>query len=181
MPNLQVKNIDRIKNEKKLHPANVLLISGVGCNVGKTTLGCRIIERLSRETKVIALKVSPHFHNLAGSLILLKGSDLLMIARETDKSSEKDRLRYLNAGVKDVYCVQGDDNSPTALAAGIKDNIPHSMPVVCETGGSGGTIQPGHIVHIRHGIGRRGQSCKHKTKTIFNNDQPENVDLNINR
>jgi hypothetical protein len=180
MANLQVKNIDRIGNEKKIHLSNVLLIYGEGRNVGKTTLGCRIIERLSRETKVIALKVSPHFHKLNGSLILLKGSDSLTIARETDKNSGKDSSRYLNAGAEEVYYIQSEDNGLALLAAWIRDNIPDSMPVVCESGGLSRAIQPGYIVHLRRGIGRNGQSHQQKTATIFNNDQPENVDIMIN-
>ena len=46
-----------------MHLANLLIISGSGKNVGKTLLACQIIKHFSRNSTVIGLKISPHFHN----------------------------------------------------------------------------------------------------------------------
>jgi hypothetical protein len=179
MSRLQVKYRVLMQNEVKYHLANVLLLSGEGRNVGKTTLGCRIIERLSGDTKVIALKVSPHFHTLTGSLVSLKDSDSLTIARETDKNSGKDSSRYLNAGASEVYYIQCNEDSLAVLASWINENISQNTPVICESGGLIRTIQPGYAVHIRNGIGRSEQPSRPYSETIYNNNHPESVDMNI--
>jgi hypothetical protein len=179
MSDLQIKNRIMVHKEKKLHLANVLLISGEGRNVGKTTLGCRIISVLSGNIKVVAIKVSPHFHPLTGSLEVLWQSESIVIAREWDKYSGKDSSRYFRAGAAEVYYVQCDETALPFLASWIRDNIPHDMPVICESGGLGRTIQPGYAVYIRHGAGRNEQSTQPNAETIFNNSHPENVDMNI--
>ena len=49
-------------NIQKANHNNILTISGTGKNVGKTSLACRIIHRLSATHKLTAVKISPHFH-----------------------------------------------------------------------------------------------------------------------
>lgn len=174
----QIKKVVSRPNELKLSLNNVLLIEGNGRNVGKTTLGCKLITKLSKDHKVVAIKVSPHFHQLTGSVIVLEEPGSIVIASEQDKDSGKDSSRYLNAGASEVFYVQCMSEGLVTLSLWLKDNINPEIPVVCESGGLGRIVRPGYNILIMSGIGE--QSFKSDFETIYNNDHPENVDTNIN-
>ena len=156
---------------------NVLLISGEGRNVGKTTLGCRLVNDLCYKNKVIVIKVSPHFHPLTGSLEIIKESSFFVIALETDKTSGKDSSRYLNAGAALVYYVQYKDQGLKLLSEWIQDQFSDEIPVICESGGLSEFITPGHSIHIRKGSGQNEYS--EEIEIIYNNLQPESIESNI--
>src|SRR5512138_1409282 len=123
MPELQIKNSDSANYSLKISLTNVLLISGEGRNVGKTSLGCRIVKRLSSITDAIAIKVTHHLHPLTDSLAVLSQSGSMMIAREYDADSDKDTSRYLTAGADQVYYIRCEEESLYTLASWIRDNI----------------------------------------------------------
>jgi len=59
---------------------NILLITGNGKNVGKTTLSCRIIENQNNEYDFIAVKISTHFHEYYyDDKIIFKNDDVIII------------------------------------------------------------------------------------------------------
>lgn len=175
----QSANIVSKPDSYKLGLSNVLLIAGDGRNVGKTTLGCRIVSRISGEMKVVAVKVSPHFHPLTDSLEVLYHYESIVIGRETNRTSGKDSSRYLNAGAAEVYYVQCKDDGLNILATWMKDNFAPSIPVICETGGLGTVIEPSYSIFMKSGTGNDEQSLVPNSETIYNNDHPENVETNI--
>jgi len=173
-------NSNPVQNEQKIRLANVLLISGDGRNVGKTTIGCRIIKKLSQKMNVIAVKVSPHFHNIAGSLVIIKELPSLMIARESDQSSGKDSSRFLQAGASEVLYVQCRENSFPDLARWIYENLSSETPVIVESGGLKDFIIPGYAMHIKEGRGENELSYYSDTEVIFNNFSPESAESVVN-
>lgn len=71
------------------------MIAGSGRGAGKTAVGCALIAALP-EYRWIAVKVSPHRHDLPDGLW-----------EETDRHSEKDTGRYLAAGAWRSFLVSG--------------------------------------------------------------------------
>ncbi len=175
MGDKQTKYIQSLPVKHKVAIPNLLLISGDGRNVGKTTLGCRIVKDLSDKTSVIAIKVSPHFHLLTDSLVVLMDTDSMVITRETDRNATKDSSRYLNAGASEVFYVQCKDDSFGTLSEWIHETWSDDIPILCESGGLKNFITPGYSIHIKEGIGEQHYFEDSGQEIIFNNFRPENV------
>jgi hypothetical protein len=153
--NLLKRNSVIIAGQELLNLPNLLLISGSGRNVGKTTLGCKIVSEVASHCEITAIKVSSHFHPLLPEQkILIEDVDLIIV-RETDSLSGKDSSRYLRAGASKVYYIQSTEAGLKRLSLWISENIPEEVPVVCESGGLGNLIYPGYAVFIDNGIGKR--------------------------
>jgi len=116
------------------------LISGSGRNVGKTTLACRIIEALSVNGEVTAVKISKHIHPLTTKQKVIVDQPGLLIAEELDKSTSKDSSRYLQAGATHSFFIQASDDQFPTLAVWLKDHL--KSKVVCETGFLGNFLVP---------------------------------------
>lgn len=71
----------------------VLVIAGSGRGAGKTAVGCALIAAMP-ELRWVAVKVTPHAHDLADGLL-----------EETDRNSEKDSARYLAAGAGHAFLI----------------------------------------------------------------------------
>lgn len=124
-------------------------MSGSGQNCGKTTLVCNIISRLSKKSKVYGLKISPHFHRTGNNQQLVGEGDGFKIFRETDKSSEKDSSRMLDAGADEVYFIQCADDELEGVYNNLKKLIPEKYPVVCESGSFAGVFKPGKHILVK--------------------------------
>ncbi len=48
----------------------MVLIAGIGTKSGKTTMACRIIEQI-RHPELVAIKITPHFHETTAGLVLI--------------------------------------------------------------------------------------------------------------
>ena len=64
---------------KKIQIPHLLLIAGNGRNVGKTTLACKIIAQFARETEVIGLKITPHFHPVNEADVVYKTDNFVIV------------------------------------------------------------------------------------------------------
>ncbi len=84
---------------------NILLLSGTGRNVGKTTFVCRLLKHFS-DLWVVTVKVSPHWHRGVYGEVLLFEDMRLLLTRETGKNSNKDTSRMLRCGAANVYYFQ---------------------------------------------------------------------------
>jgi len=125
---------------------NMLLVSGTARNVGKTTFVCKIIEAISKNQPIIAIKITPHFHELCSSCKLLYKSEKLIIAEEKSTKTEKDSAKMLAAGAHRVFYVQGaDDKLPEAIEY-IKPIIAFDIAVICESAALRNYIKPGLFV-----------------------------------
>jgi hypothetical protein len=89
---------------------DLLLVTGSGRNVGKTTFICNVISS-NPLRKMSAIKISPHFHEPSESLKLIVENSNFRIFEETDYTSNKDTSRYLRAGAEKSYFIQTDDAS----------------------------------------------------------------------
>jgi len=132
---------------KKLN--NIILISGSGRNVGKTTLACNIIKKLSLEKDVVGLKISPHFHKTLELQKLISEGEGFKIYQELDIDSGKDSSEMLKSGAREVYFVQcGDDKIEMAVES-ISNLLPTNSPIVCESGSFANKYKPGlHLLVV---------------------------------
>jgi len=127
---------------------NLLLIAGTGNKSGKTTLACRAIEQF-RDTGIIAIKITPHFHETTPGLILLKERLGYSIYEETDPETNKDTSRMLKAGAARVFFVKVTDNNLGAAFSEILEFIPSGTPVVCESPALRYFAEPGLFVIMK--------------------------------
>ena len=86
----------------------ILLISGSGRNVGKTSFMRRIIAQ-NMSHHLVAIKITPHFHEPTSGLIPLFVTDNYRIYQETDSSKGKDSSLFLQAGAETVFYIQTTD------------------------------------------------------------------------
>ena len=127
---------------------NILLVSGSGRNCGKTTFACHAINHLSKNGKVIGLKISPHFHLTGNKQKLLAEGEGFRVFHENDLNSGKDSSRMLQAGASAVYYIQGEDFGLVKIWEWVEKNIPGNFPVVCESGSFADNFQPGFQILV---------------------------------
>lgn len=87
---------------------DLLLVTGSGRNVGKTTFICDVIAGNPLQ-KLAAIKISPHFHEPTEGLIPIVENSNFRIYEETNSASNKDTSRYLKAGAIKSYYIQATD------------------------------------------------------------------------
>lgn len=121
----------------------ILLISGSGRNCGKTSLACEVIESISKRKTVIALKISPHFHQLSKQQELLFDNNKFKIYRETDSASGKDSSRMLKAGASVSLYLQCEDENLAEAWEKMNKFLPGNCAVVCESGSLAKLFKPG--------------------------------------
>jgi hypothetical protein len=130
---------------------NIMLVSGSGRNCGKTTFACHAIGQLSKNGKVIGLKISPHFHLTGNKQKLIAKGEGFRVFQETDLFSKKDSSRMLQAGAAEVYFVQCSDIHLHGIWKEVKKLVPESSPVVCESGSFANMYRPGmHVLIVEN-------------------------------
>ncbi len=126
---------------------NVLLVSGTGQNVGKTTLVCNVISE-NKQHNIIAIKVSPHFHELNVSDKIIYKTKEFILVQELNKDTNKDSSLMLKAGAKKSFYLQCiDENLPKAITY-IKTILHENSNLVIESGGLGRFIKPKLFIFI---------------------------------
>ncbi len=126
----------------------MLLIAGTERDVGKTTLACRIIERLAPQGGVTGVKISPHWHADAGGTLVADGAGFVIFREE--QASSKDSGRMYAAGARPVFFVMADEE---ALAEAFRALLPllPPGPLVCESGGLRRLVEPGLFLFVTKG------------------------------
>ncbi len=128
----------------------VLLVGGVGRNVGKTEFVCRVIEKISQTHSVYGLKVSviyPDerlFHGNHSSE--LKQGRLF---EETSADTDKDTSRMIRAGAKRVFYLQSDEQGILEGYTDFRKIIPQNSVVVCESNSLGEVLVPGLSIMVK--------------------------------
>ena len=120
---------------------NFLIISGNGRNVGKTFFACRIIEFLSQNHAVTAVKISPHFHQISENADMLINSEHLVVINETE-ISHKDSSLFLQSGAAKVFFVMANPEYPEKAFQFLKPFLTEG-PVIFESAGLGEIINAG--------------------------------------
>lgn len=133
---------------------NILLVSGNGRNVGKTTLTCRFIKQFSH-CGIVSVKVSPHWHTFNHGEQILFLDDNLLVMEETNASRNKDSGRMLLHGASKVYYVQSRRDAFLHRAFNlIIENEGAHKPMVFESAALGKFIKPAFHFHVKRPLAR---------------------------
>ncbi len=126
----------------------LILISGNGRNVGKTTLACSIIKKFSKDIDIVSLKISPHIHNNSkgvASELLIKTENCSLF-QENNHKSNKDSSRMLKSGAKKAFYLQVNDNSLEQALTSIENYIDFKSAIVCESAWLRRYYEPGLLL-----------------------------------
>jgi len=130
------------------HIPDFIIISGSGRKVGKTFLASALIRAFSDTVPIIALKISPHVHNLLGHTKLRSNADGFRIFQDMEphlKSSGK----FLESGALQSYFMETDDEHlEEAFELFMSECNPSGHPVICETGALCRLVKPGILIFI---------------------------------
>lgn len=129
--------------------SNLLLIAATGSNVGKTTLATAILQNLNNDLDIIALKVSPHFHQIEGNRKILEQTENYMIVQEQDEVSGKDTSKLIRAGAKEAYLVHGNEEYVIEAFLKLFNTFPENQPVICESAGLAYHIKAGLLILLK--------------------------------
>ena len=124
---------------------NLLILAGTGNKSGKTSMACRIIDRY-RALGVIALKITPHFHETTPGLDLLIEKPGLSVYEETNASTSKDTSRMLRAGAARVFYAKVTDDTLHNAFNEVFKLIPGQIPVICESPALRHHVDPGLFI-----------------------------------
>lgn len=124
---------------------NLLLIAGTGTRSGKTTMACRIIHDL-KELKIVAIKITPHFHETTPGLASIERGGGYEVYEETDTGSSKDTSRMLKAGAHRVYFAKVLEDQLLKVFEKITGLIPAGTPVICESPALRNFVVPGVFI-----------------------------------
>ncbi len=127
---------------------NVILISGSGRNVGKTSLICKIIEKYAETETLISIKISPHFHPLTDRLILLRDTQNCKIAIETDQTGNKDTAKFLKSGVMESFFIQSNDDEVLEAFTNVVSKYSNSHLFIVESGALKKFVRPGLSIFV---------------------------------
>ncbi len=129
-----MKEIQIIQTKTKIHPERIVLLSGNGQNVGKTTFACQLIQHLKKlNQKVYALKITPHFHTETPPHCIYK-DDKFILSLEKNTETGKDSSRYLKAGVDESFILQVKDEYLAEAINYTFSMIPKEVKVIIESG-----------------------------------------------
>lgn len=127
---------------------NIVLISGSGRNVGKTTFIRRVIEK-NIGRKLVAIKITPHFHEPTSGLTPISITENYRIFQETDLNSGKDSSLFLQAGADKVFYIQTTDDFLEEAFELVSRQFSSDQPVVTESAGLRKYIVPGLYLFIQ--------------------------------
>ncbi|HBS85774.1 MAG: hypothetical protein A2W91_13270 [Bacteroidetes bacterium GWF2_38_335] len=154
---------------------NILLVSGTGRNVGKTTFVRSVIRNFSKHG-IVAVKITPHFHNGDPGEILLQ-NEKFIIAREHRTETGKDSSKFLDEGAEKVYFIQVLDNHlPEAFFEFLKIEKENPLMVI-ESGGLRNVLIPGIFCLITDGKGNKNNHFTEMADMLVVNEKKQNIDL----
>lgn len=108
-------------------------------------MACRVI-RQARELGITSVKLSPHYHEASPGLILISSSDGYAIYEETQRGTEKNTSRMLDAGADRVFLACAWDYPVEEAFAIIIKNIPPGTPIICESPSLRKYVEPGVFI-----------------------------------
>jgi len=127
---------------------NILLVSGSGRNIGKTSFIREVIAQ-NADHKLIAIKITPHFHEPTQGLVPIAITGNFRIYQETDLNSEKDSSLFLQSGAEKVFYIQTTDDyleEAFSIVSALQDP---NQPIITESAALRKYISPGLYVFIQ--------------------------------
>lgn len=163
---------------KRKPKPNFLLIAGNGRNVGKTHLSCQVISHLAKSNKVIAIKISSHFHSIEENKVIVQNDNFIII--EESQVSQKDSWRMKQAGAQKVYFIMAAEENLEQAFSYLEKLLPEEA-IVCESGGLHELINPGAFLYVN----KVGQELVKQNHLKFNPElimnDGKNFDFDIAR
>jgi hypothetical protein len=123
-------------------------------------MACRVIKDF-RDLGIIAIKITPHFHETTNGLLPISEGSGYSLYEETDPDSFKDTSRMLQAGASRVYFAKVWDDQLLKGFNEIMKLIPAGSPVICESPALRHFVEPGAFIIMT-------SSTIHKHKDISN-------------
>ena len=157
---------------------NLLLIAGTGTKSGKTSMACRIIEQFTSHN-IVAIKISPHFHETTPELISIAETKGYAIYEETDRESNKDTSRMLAAGATRVYFAKVWDDQLSEVFNMIMKEVPAGSPVICESPALRNFVEPGIFIVMESFSVNKYKDINHLKSlphVMFKLEELENID-----
>lgn len=137
-----MKKINTISTNIDLYPKRIILLSGAGQDVGKTTFACDLIKYLKRHTKkVYALKISPHIHDTTPPKTIFNNEHFIL-SLEQETNTGKDSSRMKAAGADEVFFLQVKDQHLEEAINYTMSFVPPEVIIVIESGGLRKLIKP---------------------------------------
>lgn len=129
---------------------NLLLIAGTGRNTGKTTIAEFLINHFSPKHNIVALKISPHFHELTNQQEIVVDNGTFIICKEKQGKAKKDSQKMLQAGAVEAYYIQVKDcHLYEAFSSWLKI-IPKNKLIVCESPALRRFVKPALFIVTDH-------------------------------
>ena len=127
----------------------VLIVGGTARNVGKTEFVCRLIEKISANNSVYALKVSAIFPDEG----IYHGDHTgepedQHLFEEMRHDTAKDTSRMLRAGAKRVFYLRCEDNCILEAFNRFRNQLPADTAIVCESNSLAEHVQPGLLIMV---------------------------------
>lgn len=126
--------------EHKYFP-NLLLVAGTGRNTGKTSFVTAVCQIMPVHNKPICIKISPHFHEQKGSKCIVE-TEKFRIFEETEICSKKDSVRMLQAGAKQSFFIEADNEQAYLALCYLLEMLPLNTPLICESGNLRNYLKP---------------------------------------
>jgi hypothetical protein len=147
--------------------SNFVILSGAGKKVGKTFLAVSLINHFSKQSSIIALKISPHKHDQLGNVLTIVDTSGYRLFRELEVHG-KNSGQFLKAGAKSSYFLETDDGflGKAIEEFSVKCN-PMNLPVVCESGALGTIMKPGILIYIGN-PGKESNPYKESIRALAN-------------
>jgi hypothetical protein len=121
---------------------NILLVSGTGRNVGKTTFACKLIDKF-KDQDVVGLEISPHLHDIEYAKNILASNEKYLILKETNTDGIKDSSKMLINGASEVFYIQATDDMLYEAFSFLLFNFIKNRIVICESAALAKFIKPG--------------------------------------
>jgi len=129
---------------------NILLVTGNGKNVGKTTLSCAVIEHF-KEEKIIGVKISPHFHDFNPEIedVLYQTKDIIII-EEHRRNTGKDSSKLKSAGAYRVFFIMVLDHNLQEAFDKLIEIASLDYPMIIESAALRNIIKPSVFLLLNH-------------------------------
>ncbi|MCK5775058.1 MAG: hypothetical protein KAH25_02720 [Bacteroidales bacterium] len=137
-----MRKIKTISTIIKSHPERIILLSGAGQNVGKTTFACELIRYLKAlNHQVYTLKISPHFHDESPPNTIFS-DERFILSLEKQRNNGKDTARMKEAGADEVFFLQVKDEFLAEAFNYTLSFMPPNVLLLIESGGLRKILNP---------------------------------------
>jgi len=142
-------------SNKMIKRNQMLMIGSAGSNVGKTQLACALIERFSKDTPIVGIKVTaiekqdekcPRGGEGCGVCASMEGN--FSIVEEFDSTSNKDTCRLLAAGARRVLWLRVLKEHIVDGAKALLDILGPDTVCICESNSLRSVIEPGLFLMV---------------------------------